>query len=76
MAKAKVHYMVDCFYGRGDFLIDRRDSYNVVAYDDAEGVREAKTTADWRKPAPDYIHVRRCTQKGDAVVHRSEAKAG
>ncbi len=55
MAKAKVHYMVDCFYREAGQLIDRKDSYNVVAYDDSAAIREAKTTAKRRKPAPDYF---------------------
>jgi hypothetical protein len=69
MAKAKEHYMVDCFYpdvkGFDGF---RKESHAIKASGDREAIREVMKF-EWRKPH--HCHVRAVTRQGERVIFKS-----
>ncbi len=68
MPKARHHYMADWFYpdaGAADGL--RRESDRIIAYDDAEAIREAAPLGK----VPSFWRVRKVTRTSDDVIHDS-----
>jgi hypothetical protein len=72
MARAKVHYEVDCFYpDEKAFDGFCKESHVIKATSDEQAKSEA-VRMEWRKPH--HYHVRAVTWQGDRVIFKSPEK--
>jgi hypothetical protein len=69
MARAQHHYMADWFYpDTGAIDGFRKESDRIVAYDDAEAIRESSPIG---RETPSFFRVRKVTRTSNVVIFDS-----
>lgn len=78
MAHARYHYMVDFFWPDASQVDGfRKESRKIVAYDDAEAIKESEIASIGARPymgpatAPAHFRVRKVFRKHEEVIHAS-----